>query len=433
VIDSLERTIKKKKYSNIETKEMMHLFDSKIEKDLYLFSFYGVIENLIFLDWVVQSYSSISIRKMHTNVINTLRLSVFQIFFSDNISDSTIVYESVELIKKSVIKSSGFVNGILRNIIRNKSKILEDLEALPLIDRLSIKYSFPTAFVEKLIVQMGEKEAELFCVASNKKPEMIVRTNCAKTTRDRLIQELRLENWVVDKTRLSDDGIIIKNPNRIESMAAYKNGLITPQDESSMLVTQILAPDKHMSIIDMCCAPGGKCLHVAERIHPSGKIVGCDIYDHKLKLVRDNKKRLGLENIELRIQDATVLVPSERMEFDVCIADVPCSNTGILRRKPEIKYKKETVETSALIPLQKEILNNGSKYIKLGGALIYSTCSIFEDENIDVVTSFLEKNPAFRLKTFSLNNKTYPGYIQLMPHKDDTDGFFIAYLERIAM
>lgn len=430
VVNSLYRVTEKKKYSNIEIKEGVFRFDNKQEKDLYVYNFYGVIENIIFVDWVIASYSSIRISKINDKVLNILRLAVFQLFFNDNLSASKIVFESVELTKKYLFKSHKFVNGVLRSIIRNKEVISLEISKLDKLEYLSIKYSYPDGLVKKLVQEFGFDEAEQFCIASNAKPEMIVRVNQTKISRDLFLDTYNGEVFQMSKTTLSNDGIIIKNPHHIENTIMYKEGLITPQDESSMLVGQILNPERESNIIDMCCAPGGKCLHTAEICHNTGSIVGCDIYEHKLRLVAHSIRRLGLKNVSLMLQDATVLNDDFIGKFDYCIADVPCSNSGIIRRKPEIKYRMDIAGFEDLITLQRNILENASKYLKIGGRMIYSTCSVFDEENIELVTDFLKQHDDFQFEDFEINGRQHAGFIKLLPHIDNTDGFFIACLKR---
>ncbi|HBH12144.1 MAG: Ribosomal RNA small subunit methyltransferase B [Clostridiales bacterium 38_11] len=430
VVDSLYRVTEKKKYSNIEIKESIARFDNKQKKDLYVYNFYGVIENIIFVDWVIAAYSSIRISKINDKVLNILRLAVFQLFFNDNLSESKIVFESVELTKKYLFKSHRFVNGILRNIIRNKENIALEVNNLEKTNYLSIKYSYPTELITKLIKEFGYEKTEQFCKASNTKPDMIVRVNKTKISRDSFYEIYSKQGFKLDKTRLSEYGIIIRNPHNIEKTEMYIKGLITPQDESSMLVGQLLNPEKKSHIIDMCCAPGGKCLHAAEICDNTSFIVGCDIFEHKLKLVDNNVKRLGLSNISLKIQDATVLNNDFIGKFDYCIVDVPCSNSGIIRRKPEIKYRMDLTRFDELLTLQKNILENASKYMKKGGKMIYSTCSVFDEENINLVSDFLKRHEEFELEDFVINGNKYDGFIKLLPHIDNTDGFFIACLKR---
>jgi 16S rRNA (cytosine967-C5)-methyltransferase len=430
VVDSLYRVTENKKYSNIELKEAIARFDSKQEKDLYVYNFYGVIENIIFVDWIISAKSSIKISKINDKVLNILRLAVFQLFFNDNLSESRVVFESVELTKKYLFKSHKFVNGILRNIIRNKESIELEINKLEKTDYLSVKYSFPIDLVNKIIKEFGYEEAEQFCIASNKKPDMIVRVNQTKISRDLFYDTFNGKEFHMEKTRLSKYGIVISNPHNIEKTKIYLDGLITPQDESSMLVGQILNPEKKSHIIDMCCAPGGKCLHAAELCDNTGSIVGCDIFEHKLRLVDNNVRRLGLSNISLKIQDSTILNENYIVSFDYCIVDVPCSNSGIIRRKPEIKYRMDLSRFDELLTLQRNILENASKYLKRGGRMIYSTCSVFDEENIDLVMDFLNRHKEFQLEEFMINDKKHPGFVKLLPHVDDTDGFFIACLKR---
>jgi 16S rRNA (cytosine967-C5)-methyltransferase len=431
VIKSLQKIIKDKKYSNIEALQVSKLINDKTERDLYLFNLYGVIENLIFIDWVIGKISSIKIAKIDKNVLNILRLGTFQIFFANKPKNSNIVYESVDLTKAYLKKSQRFVNGILRNMLRKKTDILTEIENMKEEDYLSIKYSYPREFLGILITEMGYENTEKFCIASNKKPEMILRVNSSVISRDKFFEEYLDSDMIFEKTKVSKFGVIFKNPFSIENTKEYIEGIITPQDESSMLVAEILNPKKGSNILDMCCAPGGKCLHAAEIMGNTGHIEACDIYEHKLKLVEVDIKRLKLKNIATKVNNGTILNKNYVNKFDYCIVDVPCSNSGIIRRKPEIKYSINKASLEGIVEIQKTILMNASKYLKENGIMVYSTCSVFNSENIDVVNDFLDKNDNFSLLEIKLNDKVIDkGYLQLMPHIDGMDGFFIALIKK---
>jgi 16S rRNA (cytosine967-C5)-methyltransferase len=428
VVDSLYRVLTEKKYSNIESVASMGKIQDKKEKDLYLYTFNGVLENLIFSDWVISEYSSVKIKKINKNVLNIMRAAVFQIFFSERISHTRIVNDSVELTKKYLFKSTRFVNGVLRNIVRNKDNILTKIDEIGGIEGLSIKYSYPVEFLKLLVEEFGMEETEKFCIASNSKPDTIFRINTSIVSRDGFLEKYG-DKYEVKKTDKSKYGIIIKNIHRLQEMDEFKNGLITPQDESSILVSEILDPDMDSDIIDMCCAPGGKCLHSAELMKNTGRVLCCDIYEHKLKLVENTAERLGLNNIETRVQDGLEIIPEFLEKFDYCIVDVPCSNTGIIRRKPEIKYNLKFDALDELEKIQYGILENASKYLKKGGRLVYSTCSVLDNENINLVRRFLKNNQDLEFRGFEVGGKPVSeGYLQIYPQRNNMDGFFIASL-----
>lgn len=428
VVDSLYRVLTEKKYSNIESVASMGKIQDKKEKDLYLYTFNGVLENLIFSDWVISEYSSVKIKKINKNVLNIMRAAVFQIFFSERISYTRIVNDSVELTKKYLFKSTRFVNGVLRNIVRNKDNILTKIDEIGGIEGLSIKYSYPVEFLKLLVEEFGMEETEKFCIASNSKPDTIFRINTSIVSRDGFLKKYG-DKYEVKKTDKSKYGIIIKNIHRLQEMDEFKNGLITPQDESSILVSEILDPDMDSDIIDMCCAPGGKCLHSAELMKNTGLVLCCDIYENKLKLVENTAERLGLNNIETRVQDGLEIIPEFLEKFDYCIVDVPCSNTGIIRRKPEIKYNLKFDALDELEKIQYGILENASKYLKKGGRLVYSTCSVLDNENINLVRRFLKNNQDLEFRGFEVGGKPVSeGYLQIYPQRDNMDGFFIASL-----
>ncbi len=430
VLQALDAIIHQHRYSNLVIKNDIQSITKRQEKDWYVYHVYGVIENLIFCDWVISQYAHIKQSKIHPKVLNILRLAVFQLFYSDT-SDKTILFESVEITKKQLFKSQGFVNGILRKISREKDRIIESIEKLEPPQKISIQYSFPISFVNQLQKQWEYDEIIAYCLASNSRPELVLRINHQLIDRDTFLEQSYFDPKLLEKTKYAKSGLKLLNPHQFDQTDAYQLGLITPQDESSMLVTEILNPQSGKRLIDLCCAPGGKTLHASEWTKGNTHIIGCDIYEHKLKLVEQQIERLKLNNVKLMIQDSTLFESQFESQFDYAIADVPCSNSGIIRRKPEVKYKESLNSLKAIQKIQYQILTNASKYVKRGGRLIYSTCSVFDDENINQIERFLGENSGYRLISFEINDIIYPGYIQLLPHIHETDGFFIAYIERV--
>lgn len=423
-----------KNYSNISiNKNFKNVNISDQEKGLATELIYGIIENKYYLNYIIDKLSKIKSKKMSTYVKISLWLGIYQILFLDSIKDHAAVNESVNLIKKYDKKSSGFVNAILRNVLRQKDSIME-IKDKEIKDELSIKYSYNPWIVEKWIKDFGQEFTEDLLDANAEKPNLYIRTNTLKISRDELIGKLAKEGIKCTKVNGIDEAIMVQNLKNIEGNELFKLGYFTIQDISSMLVGKIANPEKNSKVLDICSAPGGKTTHVATIMENTGQVIARDVFDHKLKLIKSTVNRLGLTNVSIENRDALKLDDNSIDKFDYVLADVPCSGLGIIRRKPEIKFK-EASELSGLPDIQSKILNNASKYVKENGTLIYSTCTIHDEENIDVVEQFLKENKNFELVpieniNIDLDNQE-KGYIKIYPNIHGMDGFFIAKLKRI--
>ena len=423
-----------KNYSNISiNKNFKNVNISDQEKGLATELIYGIIENKYYLNYIIDKLSKIKSKKMSTYVKISLWLGIYQILFLDSIKDHAAVNESVNLIKKYDKKSSGFVNAILRNVLRQKDSIME-IKDKDINDELSIKYSYNPWIVEKWIKDFGQEFTEDLLDANAEKPNLYIRTNTLKISRDELIGKLAKEGIKCTKVNGIDEAIMVQNLKNIEGNELFKLGYFTIQDISSMLVGKIANPEKDSKVLDICSAPGGKTTHVATIMENTGQVIARDVFDHKLKLIKSTVNRLGLTNVSIENRDALKLDDNSIDKFDYVLADVPCSGLGIIRRKPEIKFKEKS-ELSGLPDIQSKILNNASKYVKENGTLIYSTCTIHDEENINVVEQFLKENKNFELVpieniNIDLDNQE-KGYIKIYPNIHGMDGFFIAKLKRI--
>jgi 16S rRNA (cytosine967-C5)-methyltransferase len=414
-------------------KEKISLKDENLVREIV----YGVIENLTYIDYIISKLSAKKMEKIHPKILDILRMGVYQIAFTDKIPDRAAVNESVNLAKKYVHSgAAGFVNGILRNFSRKKDEVMK-IDCGDRLEFLSIKYSHPKWMIERWIKAYGEDFAEKLLEANNSKPKLNLRVNNLKTDKDTLKRVLTNYGYEVYDTKYARDGIVVENPVRITDIDEFKQGHFTIQDESSMLVAQIANPKEDSIILDLCSAPGGKATHLAQIMNNKGRIICCDIYKHKLELIKENANRLGINIIETKLQDAQVLDENMVGIFDICIVDVPCSGLGIIRRRPEIKWNRKEEDIDDLVEIQKNILNNASKYVKPGGLIIYSTCTIEDSENLSRVNEFLSKNKEFKLSSFDQliyydeNMKTSKqGYVQMFPNIHGTDGFFIARIKK---
>ncbi|MGB4438527.1 MAG: 16S rRNA (cytosine(967)-C(5))-methyltransferase RsmB, partial [Sedimentibacter sp.] len=402
VIETLKKVFKDKSYSNIVINNDIKNVDVR-HQALFRKSVLGVIEHLIFIDWIINEMSKTKTKKMELDVLTILRLAVYQIFFLDNSYENIVVNESVQYIKdKGNLRTSKFINAVLRNIIRNKTELLSSMNSLPKDEYLSVKYSYPKEFVKKWKEQFGKDKIEDVLIANNAEAPLEARVNTLKISRDNLIKLFNEKGIIANKCKYSTKGFIISNPFEIDKTEEYKNGLFSIQSESSMLAGQILNPGENSLVIDLCAAPGGKSLNAAEIMNNTGKIISRDIYPGKLSLIEKEKKRLGIKNLTVELYDAAKLDESLIGKADYCIVDVPCTGLGIIRRKPEIKYNK-TDEDRGIVEIQYKILENASKYLKNNGELVYSTCTTNKEENIDIVMKFIKNNKDFALSDISDN------------------------------
>ena len=425
---------KNKNYSNMAINK--HFKDVKIsnqDRGLATEIIYGVIENKYYIDYMIDKLSKVKTNKMEIYVKTLLRMGIYQIMFLNSISDYAAVNETVNLAKKKNSKVSGFINGILRNVIRQKEEIGK-VKTKDDVDYLSIKYSYDKWMIRNWMIHFGKEFTEELLEANNERPNIYLRTNTLKITRDELIKKLEKQNIKAEKVNVVEEAIKVEHLKDIENNNLYKEGLFTVQDVSSMLVGKVMNPKENSLVLDVCSAPGGKTTHMATLMNNTGQVVSRDIYDHKLKLIKAASKRLGLTNVDVQEFDGMKLDRESIAKFDYVLADVPCSGLGIIRRKPEIKYK-EKEEFRQLPPIQKKILENASKYVKVGGTLIYSTCTIQDSENIDVVNEFLQKHKNFELVPIKevnvdLENQE-KGYMKIYPNVHNMDGFFISKLIRV--
>lgn len=313
-------------YSNISIRRNLTNDISNVDQGLIRELVYGTLENMMYIDWIVRKFSKIRFNKISPVIKQILRMGIYQILFMDKIPDSAAVNEAVNLTKKnSHVGTHGFVNGVLRNVSRNKNNIiLPDKNKNP-IEYLTIKYSHPEWMVKDWIEEYGFEFTESLCKGNNTKPKLNIRVNTLKISRDELLTRLNNLGLLTTKTSLAKDGIIIQNPIRITETEEFKKGYFQIQDESSMLVAQIMDPVKGSLVIDVASAPGGKTTHLAQKMQNSGKIVARDIYDHKLNLVRDNAMRLGIDIIETENFDALDVDNKYIGKADYCLVDSPCS------------------------------------------------------------------------------------------------------------
>ncbi len=389
---------------------------------------YGVLQNRNYLDFYLKQLLTGKLKDLHPVVRDILHLGLYQICFMDKIPESAAVNESVTLTKKYCPKqrfASGLVNGVLRNAVRTKGALKEPTS-------LEDRYSHPKELIKLLRGYVGEARLELMLKTNNAAPETVVQVNTLRTTTEDLIPILEADGVTAQRHPWMPDCLTLFGTGNLEKLDAFQKGLFYVQDPAARLSVLCAQLPKNAAVLDCCAAPGGKSFAAAMAMEGTGSITSCDIHAHKTALIQKGAERLGVGNITVRQQDAAQCVPEWLGAKDTVLADVPCSGLGIIRKKPDIRYK-DLGEMAQLPQLQLQILKNQANYVKPGGVLLYSTCTLVRAENEDVVEQFLEENTEFYLEALDLP-QVFPtntnGMLALVPGEYDTDGFFIAKLRR---
>lgn len=389
---------------------------------------FGVLENKLLLDYYIRKLSAQRFSRIDPSIVNILRMGLYQLVYMTKVPDSAAVDESVKLAKGITAKDSSFVNGILRTFLRSNKTIALPDRNKHLVTHLGVKYSFPEWLVEMWLKAYGEKMTEGLLEASNKTPKLSLRVNTLQTDLETLQQKLDAVGIVSKQSELVPAGLVIESLNNLamQEIPGYSEGDFIIQDISSMCVAHLSGVKDDQTVLDVCAAPGGKTTHMAQLMHNSGRIIARDNQADKLETINENVARLKIKNVIVEQYDALTLDESLINTIDVVLVDAPCSGLGIIRRKPDIKYNKTPEGLAALIDIQKGILTNAAEYVKLGGTLMYSTCTLNPAENEDLVNWFLKQDKRFKVQPLS-----EVGYLTLFPNTQDTDGFFIAKLNKI--
>ena len=385
---------------------------------------YGVTERKITLDYIFSKFLKQPIKKLKPEVLVILRLGTYQLLYMDKIPVSAAVNESVLLAKNNKCEfASGMVNAVLRKVSENGTTLLDSLSG---DERLSVLYSAPIELVKFLKYHYNEENAENILKSALIPKEITIRVNTLKINEDELIEVLKKENITAKRTFLKN-ALILNSKGAVYDSDAYKNGLFYVEDISSQICVSELGLRENDRFIDICSAPGGKSFTASQYMNDKGEIYSCDIHEHRVELIRSGAERLGIKSIRPTVNDATVF-NGEFGNADCVLCDVPCSGLGIIGKKPEIKYKSLD-DTKELIPIQKQILSVASRYVKSGGTLVYSTCSINPNENRKVCDWFLKENENFKSVKVSPETERCideGDYLTLTPHINNCDGFFIA-------
>ncbi len=398
-------------YSNMALKKALSGDLSAKDKAFVSALVYGVLDKKITLDYIISKFSRLKLKKISKYILVILRMGVYQLYFTDKIPESAAVNESVRLAKRYGHSASvGFVNGVLRNAAGAAIEYPTDKN-----EYLSVKYSFPPELCAKWTRDFGYDFTEELLSAFGENPPLNLRPNTLKITAEQLAGLLSEKGIKVSV----HDGYIVSEGFNIAGDDLYRKGFYTVQDAAAMQTARILNPMSGETVIDMCAAPGGKTAHLAELMNNKGKIYAFDMYEHKIELIKKNASRLGADIIDASVSDSTKLKQDLLSAADKVLCDVPCSGLGIIRRKPEIKWKRNNI--SALYDIQRAILSNGARYLKTGGEIVYSTCTIEKEENEVVTDAFLRNNKYFE----RIYEKTF------YPNTDNTDGFYICKMRKL--
>lgn len=413
-------------YSNLALKKRIPKEFPDAEKRLASNLVYGVLKYELTLDYIIGQYSKIKLKKISAYILEILRIGIYQLLYMDKIPESAAVNESVKLAKRyGHGASAGFVNGLLHSVIRGTVQYPEN----PL-QRLSVEESFPMWLCREWAENFGLEFAKDLMRAMNREVRLSLRANTLKIAPKALAE--KMPGGAVSELypmAVECDGL------DIAASGAYQNGEFAVQDTAAMLAGAVLAPKPGETVLDLCAAPGGKTTHLAQLMENKGKILAFDIHAHKIKLIAENARRMGIDIIKAQQKDAQ---EPDKTLFDIAdkvLADVPCSGLGIIRRKPEIKWNR--AETDGLPEIQYQILENAAQYVKHGGEIVYSTCTLRRQENEEIIRQFLEEHREFSAVDFTellpkalQKESVRQGHVTFYPNTDGIDGFFIAKLKR---
>ena len=395
---------------------------------------FGVVQNQLLLDFYLSKFSNIPLRRMESKVVQALRLGLYQMLFLSRIPQSAAVNSSVELTRTHCKnpRAPGMVNAILRSLQRN----LNQLPTIPKNDPaeyLSILYSHPVWLVEELLPLLGSEGTAEYLQANNSQPPITAMVNTTRATTQQVAQLLAEQGVEVASHPWLEDCLILNKTGNLERLDAYQQGLFYVQDPASRLMALASGASRDMRVLDVCAAPGGKSFAAAIQMDNQGEVISCDLHPHKKKLIQAGADRLGLSIIKPMTADGKVRREEWVSAFDLVLVDAPCSGLGVIRKKPDIRYKDP--EPLADLPqVQEAILENAAGYVKPGGVLMYSTCTILPRENGEIVAAFLKKHPEFVREAFTLPGpagEVSEGEITLWPQVHQTDGFFICKLRKV--
>ncbi|WP_108669746.1 16S rRNA (cytosine(967)-C(5))-methyltransferase RsmB [Peribacillus acanthi] len=431
-LDLLESVEKNQSYSNLVLNNYINKNElNSLDAGLLTEITYGTIQRKYTLDYYLKPFVQNS-KKVQSWVLNLLRLSLYQMIYLEKVPDHAILFEAVEIAKKRGHKGiTSMVNGVLRNVQRKGVPSLEEIEDP--IERISIATSHPLWLVERWSNQFGIDKTKQMCEMNLTAPLQTARVNLTITNRERVIEDLKAEGYEVVESQIVPEGIVCLKGNLAHSNC-YKQGHVSIQDESSMLVAYALGAHMDEHILDCCAAPGGKTTHIAEKMDGKGTVLALDLHEHKVKLIQEQAERLHLENVSTQVMDSRKTSQHfEKESFDRILVDAPCSGFGVMRRKPDLKYTKSEADVANLARIQNDLLDSVAPLVKQGGTLVYSTCTVDQAENEATATRFLYEHPDFEADysmVERLPESVKPflsGHLlQIFPQDFGSDGFFIS-------
>ena len=427
----LDNVLYKGAYSNIALNSAfssanLDPLDSSLAAEIV----YGTLTYLYTLDKLIEMNSKMPLKDIDKSILNILRSAIYQMEYLDRVPDYAVINEAVEITKIEYQQASGFVNGVLRGYLRNQNK---EMKFKNKKEELSVRESFPIWLIDLLRDQYGERYIDII-KKLNDRGNITLRVNTLYASRDEMMATLEDEGFVVRETDISPFGIEVISGNNIFNLDIFKEGKITVQDESSMLVAPELINDFDNIYIDMCSAPGGKVTHISELTKDIEDVYAFDIYDNKIKQIRENKKRLKIDSIKEEKRDAREIKDDLLLSGSVLL-DAPCSGLGIIKSKPEIKYNINEEKMESLVIFQKELLEAADHYVKKDSYLVYSTCTLNKKENEENIRWFLEKYPNYKVEDLTFNDgdnilTSKEGFKTILPTAT-MDGFFIAKLKKV--
>lgn len=421
-------------YSNIVVSQTIQKYPlPDRDRRFYTELVYGTVRYLNFLNWIISRLSTRKLSTLDPICLVILRLGLYQIFCLTRVPNSAACNESVKLATKfGNAGMAKFVNAILRSSIRRQDEFVIPSAEENLVAHLALTYHQENWLIRKWIHDYGADDAVKICQYFDTIPDLCLRANTAKISRDTLLKQLQDEGFQAVATTYSRDGIYLKGTPALSQIKALREGLAMIQDEPSQLVGPVVDPQPGEVIFDVCAAPGGKTTHLATLGGPTCTVYGCDIYDHKLKLIEQNGAKLGLSNVRTLLQDGQTIGDKYAGKADKVLVDAPCSGLGVLRRKLDLRWRKKASDLETLPKLQLRILESAAKCVKPGGVLVYSTCTMNDGENKDVVNTFLQNHREFQVENAApACHVAQDGpYVQLLPQRDGIDGFFIARMRK---
>ncbi|MGN1168106.1 MAG: 16S rRNA (cytosine(967)-C(5))-methyltransferase RsmB [Lachnospiraceae bacterium] len=425
VLETLLLITRDGEYSHIALKNVLDKYQylDKKERAFITRVVEGTLERMIEIDYVINQFSKVKVNKMKPVIRTILRSAVYQIKYMDSVPDSAVCNEAVKLAaKKGFVNLKGFVNGVLRNISRNISSVTYPPEEKT-EEYLSVSYSLPVWLVKQWLSEYDRQTVEQMGKAFLQERPTCIRCNLDRISKEELVNNLRDEGVTVTEDPCIPYALYIADYDYLAKLESFRKGFFYVQDISSMKVAEWAEPQKGDTVLDVCAAPGGKAIHFAEKLSGTGKVIARDLTDHKVRLIEENIERSGFGNIEAERWDATVYDEKKRDLADIVIADLPCSGLGVLGKKTDLKYKMNPDTQNELVKLQRQILSVVHAYVKPGGKLLYSTCTIHRKENEENTNWFLKEYPQFALIKEQ----------QMLPGKSGGDGFYIAMFQREVM